>query len=70
MNKIPRYSKHINAYCACFRGRNRESVLRLVDSSYPHEKALANFTRLTKKIYNVHSLLKLPTLHNKDNLKK
>ncbi|CAH0597569.1 unnamed protein product [Chrysodeixis includens] len=51
-------------------GRNRDSVLRLVDSSYPHEKALANFTRLTKKIYNVHSLLKLPTLHNKDNLKK
>uniref|UniRef100_A0A2A4IWR6 Uncharacterized protein n=1 Tax=Heliothis virescens TaxID=7102 RepID=A0A2A4IWR6_HELVI len=41
-------------------GRTRESVLRLVDSSYPHEKALANFTRLTKKIYNVHSLLKLP----------
>ncbi|XP_037295791.1 uncharacterized protein LOC119189633 [Manduca sexta] len=41
------------------RGRRRESILRLVDSNYPHEKALANFTRLTKKIYNVHSLLKL-----------
>ncbi|XP_037302250.1 ankyrin-3 [Manduca sexta] len=40
-------------------GRRRESILRLVDSNYPHEKALANFTRLTKKIYNVHSLLKL-----------
>ncbi|XP_063834456.1 serine/threonine-protein phosphatase 6 regulatory ankyrin repeat subunit A-like [Ostrinia nubilalis] len=39
-------------------GRSRDSVLRLVDSQYPHEKALANFTRLTKKIYNVHTLLK------------
>ncbi|XP_022827300.1 uncharacterized protein LOC111357023 [Spodoptera litura] len=47
-------------------GRSRDSVLRLVDSSYPHEKALANFTRLTKKIYNVHSLLKLPSPRNKN----
>ncbi|XP_028176414.1 fibronectin type 3 and ankyrin repeat domains protein 1 [Ostrinia furnacalis] len=39
-------------------GRSRDSILRLVDSQYPHEKALANFTRLTKKIYNVHTLLK------------
>ncbi|KAJ8715827.1 hypothetical protein PYW07_010309 [Mythimna separata] len=46
-------------------GRGRDSVLRLVDSSYPHEKALANFTRLTKKIYNVQSLLKLPSPRNK-----
>uniref|UniRef100_A0A2H1W7P3 SFRICE_013524 n=1 Tax=Spodoptera frugiperda TaxID=7108 RepID=A0A2H1W7P3_SPOFR len=45
-------------------GRGRDSVLRLVDSSYPHEKALANFTRLTKKIYNVQSLLKLPSPRN------
>lgn len=45
-------------------GRSRDSVLRLVDSSYPHEKALANFTRLTKKIYNVQSLLKLPSPRN------
>ncbi|XP_049705287.2 ankyrin-1 [Helicoverpa armigera] len=49
-------------------GRTRESVLRLVDSSYPHEKALANFTRLTKKIYNVHSLLKLPTPKTSQNV--
>ncbi|XP_047036307.1 putative ankyrin repeat protein RF_0381 [Helicoverpa zea] len=49
-------------------GRTRESVLRLVDSSYPHEKALANFTRLTKKIYNVHSLLKLPTPKTSQNI--
>lgn len=49
--------------CWCS-GVRRGSVLRLVDVSYPHEKALANFTRLTKKIYNVHSLLKLPTPHN------
>ncbi|CAD0250507.1 unnamed protein product [Spodoptera exigua] len=47
-------------------GRGRDSVLRLVDTSYPHEKALANFTRLTKKIYNVHSLLKLPSPRNKN----
>ncbi|RVE46006.1 hypothetical protein evm_009348 [Chilo suppressalis] len=39
-------------------GRSRDSVLRLVDSTYPHEKALANFTRLTKKIYNVHAIFK------------
>ncbi|CAG9794630.1 unnamed protein product [Diatraea saccharalis] len=39
-------------------GRSRDSVLRLVDSTYPHEKALANFTRLTKKIYNVHTVFK------------
>ncbi|KOB77784.1 putative Ser/Thr-like protein kinase lyk4 [Operophtera brumata] len=41
-----------------FSGRSRDSILRLVDSQYPHEKALANFTRLSKKVYNVHSLFK------------
>ncbi|XP_075986334.1 ankyrin repeat and SAM domain-containing protein flippy [Anticarsia gemmatalis] len=50
-------------------GRSRDSVLRLVDMNYPHEIALANFTRLTKKIYNVHTLFKLPSL-NKPTLKK
>ncbi|XP_072932148.1 uncharacterized protein flip [Epargyreus clarus] len=39
-------------------GRSRDSILRLVDVQFPHEKALANFTRLTKKIYSVHTLLK------------
>ncbi|KAJ0170665.1 hypothetical protein K1T71_013437 [Dendrolimus kikuchii] len=39
--------------------RHRDSILRLVDSSYPHEKAVANFTRLTKKVYNVHSMVKI-----------
>ncbi|XP_026754364.2 fibronectin type 3 and ankyrin repeat domains 1 protein [Galleria mellonella] len=38
--------------------RSRDSILRLVDSQYPHEKALANFTRLTKKINHVHTLFK------------
>ncbi|CAH0721346.1 unnamed protein product, partial [Brenthis ino] len=39
------------------RGRRRESVLRLVDSQFQHEKVVANFTRLTKKISSVHTLL-------------
>ncbi|CAK1540883.1 unnamed protein product [Leptosia nina] len=39
-------------------GRRRDSVLRLVDSQYQHEKVVANFTRLTKKISSVQALLK------------
>ncbi|XP_039760391.1 delta-latroinsectotoxin-Lt1a [Pararge aegeria] len=39
-------------------GHRRESVLRLVDSTYQHEKVVASFTRLTKKISSVHNLLK------------
>ncbi|KAJ2941651.1 hypothetical protein O0L34_g14709 [Tuta absoluta] len=39
-------------------GKPRHSVLMLVDEQYPHEKAVANFTRLTKKISSVHSLCK------------
>ncbi|XP_045506321.1 ankyrin-2 [Colias croceus] len=38
-------------------GRRRESVLKLVDIQFQHEKALANFTRLTKKISSVQTLL-------------
>ncbi|XP_073963245.1 uncharacterized protein [Choristoneura fumiferana] len=38
--------------------RSRDSVLRLVDSSYPHEQAVANFTRLTKKISSLNTILK------------
>ncbi|KAM3958666.1 uncharacterized protein ACR2FA_007304 [Aphomia sociella] len=38
--------------------RSRDSILRLVDSQYPHDKALANFTRLTKKLHHVHTLFK------------
>ncbi|XP_041985571.1 serine/threonine-protein phosphatase 6 regulatory ankyrin repeat subunit A [Aricia agestis] len=38
-------------------GANRDSILKLVDSQYQHEKALANFTRITKKISSIHSLL-------------
>lgn len=41
-----------------FSGRRRESVMRLVDSQFPREKALANFTRLTKKISSLHTLFK------------
>ncbi|CAH2096696.1 unnamed protein product [Euphydryas editha] len=40
-------------------GRRRESVLRLVDSQFHHEKVVANFTRLTKKISSVHTLLSI-----------
>nr|XP_026494551.1 fibronectin type 3 and ankyrin repeat domains 1 protein-like [Vanessa tameamea] len=40
-------------------GRRRESVLRLVDSQFQHEKVVANFTRLTKKISSVHTLLSI-----------
>ncbi|XP_063541955.1 fibronectin type 3 and ankyrin repeat domains protein 1 [Cydia strobilella] len=39
-------------------GRDRESILRLIDSQYPHEQAVANFTRLTKKISSLHTILK------------
>ncbi|CAK1594784.1 unnamed protein product [Parnassius mnemosyne] len=39
-------------------GRRRDSVLRLVDARFPHEKVLAHFTRITKKISSVHSMLK------------
>ncbi|CAB3232588.1 unnamed protein product [Arctia plantaginis] len=51
-------------------GRNRDSVLRLVDMNYPHEIAMANFTRLTKKIHNVHTILRLPSLSKKPNLRQ
>ncbi|XP_052744830.1 ankyrin repeat domain-containing protein 17-like [Bicyclus anynana] len=39
-------------------GRRRESVLRAVDGQYQHEKVIANFTRLTKKISNFNNLFK------------
>ncbi|XP_063369135.1 ankyrin-3 [Cydia amplana] len=39
-------------------GRDRDSILRLIDSQYPHEQAVANFTRLTKKISSLHTILK------------
>ncbi|XP_061723495.1 putative ankyrin repeat protein RF_0381 [Cydia pomonella] len=39
-------------------GRDRDSILRLIDSQYPHEQAVANFTRLTKKISSLHTMLK------------
>ncbi|KAL4704038.1 hypothetical protein ACJJTC_015194 [Scirpophaga incertulas] len=39
-------------------GQPRDSILRLVDSNYPHEKALANFTRLSKKIHHIRTVFK------------
>ncbi|XP_013194626.1 uncharacterized protein LOC106138123 isoform X2 [Amyelois transitella] len=39
-------------------GRPRDSVLRVVDPNFPHERALAIFTRLTKKIHHVHTVFK------------
>ncbi|XP_014365165.2 fibronectin type 3 and ankyrin repeat domains 1 protein [Papilio machaon] len=39
-------------------GRRRESLLRVVDASYPREAALAHFARLTGKISNLHALRK------------
>ncbi|XP_053619760.1 fibronectin type 3 and ankyrin repeat domains 1 protein-like [Plodia interpunctella] len=39
-------------------GRSRDSVLRVVDRQFPHERALALFTRLTKKIHHVHTVFK------------
>ncbi|CAH2058948.1 unnamed protein product, partial [Iphiclides podalirius] len=39
-------------------GRRRDSVLRQVDATFIHEKALAHFSRLTKKISSVQALLK------------
>lgn len=41
-----------------YRGRRRESILRLVDPSYPQQAALGHFTRLTKKINHVRALLR------------
>ncbi|GBP82369.1 hypothetical protein EVAR_55252_1 [Eumeta japonica] len=41
------------------RGR-RDSLLRLVDTQFAHDKAVAHFTRLTKKISSVQSLLRPP----------
>ncbi|XP_045520926.1 palmitoyltransferase AKR1 isoform X1 [Pieris brassicae] len=37
-------------------GRRRASVLRLVDSQFQHEKVVASFTRVTKKISSVQAL--------------
>nr|XP_032523416.1 uncharacterized protein LOC116774778 [Danaus plexippus plexippus] len=40
-------------------GGRRDSVLRLVDTQYQHEKVVANFTRLTKKISSVRTLMNI-----------
>ncbi|XP_061380073.1 ankyrin repeat domain-containing protein 50 [Danaus plexippus] len=40
-------------------GGRRDSVLRLVDTQYQHEKIVANFTRLTKKISSVRTLMNI-----------
>ncbi|VVC87150.1 unnamed protein product, partial [Leptidea sinapis] len=38
-------------------GGRRDSILRLVDNQFQHEKAVENFTRLTKKISSMQTLI-------------